>query len=173
MEIGTAAGKRAELMIRAALKHHAPSKVEYYGFDLFGRSPKEELSPRIIAPPMREVRLSLQKTGSRIRLFKGDTKKTLPKVVPMLPVMDLIFIDGGHSEETVRSDWENVQPLIGPETVVVFDDYWNFPGGGGCKPLVDTLKRFGEWRVDVLNPVDVFERPYGELRTQVARVIPA
>lgn len=175
VEIGTCAGVRAELMIRAALKHHEPNGVHYRGFDLFGPSPGDELSPRVKAPSMLKVKERLVETGANVWLYKGDTRETLPKAAQeikrKLKFADIIFVDGGHSEETVRADWMNIQPIVGPETVVMMDDYWNYPGGGGCKPVVEELAGDERWRVELLEPIDVFPRSYGELRTQIAKVV--
>ena len=65
----------------------------------------------------------LKKTGANIRLFKGNTRNVLPKVVKTLPKMDLIYIDGGHSYDVVKSDWINAKKLMHKHTVVVFHDY--------------------------------------------------
>jgi hypothetical protein len=51
--------------------------------------------------------------------------------------MDLIFIDGGHSEETVGSDWANCEPLMHDQTIVYFDDYPRW----GIGPVVDAIDR--------------------------------
>jgi hypothetical protein len=48
--------------------------------------------------------LSCQGPGAKIFLFKGDTREVLPKVVNTLPMMDFIFIDSGHSLETIEND---------------------------------------------------------------------
>ena len=50
-------------------------------------------------------------------LHKGDTNKTVPALSPSA---DLIYIDGGHSYETTKSDWLNTSA-----DVVVFDDFFS------------------------------------------------
>lgn len=169
VEVGTCAGVRAELMIQTALENRRASEVSYFGFDLFGPSPGEELSPRVKAWPIMKVRDRLTVHGVNLHLYEGDSCETIPQAVSLIRMADLIFIDGGHSDETVQADWENLQPAIGHGTVVMFDDYWNYPGGGGCKKLVDGLDR-SKWQVDVLSPMDSFEREYGTLNIQIARV---
>jgi hypothetical protein len=66
--------------------------------------------------------LSCQGPGAKIFLFKGDTREVLPKVVNTLPMMDFIFIDGGHSLETMENDWRYAQVVMGLNTFVVFDE---------------------------------------------------
>ena len=85
MEIGVFNGDNAITMIKAALANVAPTAVEYYGFDFFNRS------------QFIEVQSKLAPTMCMFRLYKGDSTITLPKVLHTLPMMDVIFIDGGKS----------------------------------------------------------------------------
>jgi len=136
MEIGTYKGETAERLIRAAQSNH--DQVEYYGFDLFARVPANEFFPTSKdVPTLEEVKTRLDRTGAKIRLFKGDTRETLPSLVEKLPKMDFIFIDGGHSEETVRSDWENSRRLMHDRTLVVFDDMGLF----GVTKVVESIDK--------------------------------
>lgn len=164
MEIGTCKGERAERLIRAA-----GEGVEYFGFDLFDHPPDYELTPRALPNPMPKVQKRLDATGAAVRLFRGDTRETLIGIADRLPAMDLIFIDGGHSAETIASDWRNVRALVGLQTVVFFDDYWNYKEGG-CNAVIAELQSDPGFRVEVLEPADEFPRPYGVLRTQLVRV---
>lgn len=100
MEIGVANGENARTMVMVAIQNFPAEEVEYYGFDTFGANDNSH---------MKWVRTKLEKTGCQFRLFKGDSVKTLPKVLKILPKMDLIFIDGGHSYPTVKSDWEKLR----------------------------------------------------------------
>lgn len=123
MEIGMSAGKGALMMIHAALKNFIPTEVEYYGFDLFEQPyPSDEFKNGSGGYRLDWVYQKLTKTKAKILLYTGDTKKVLPKMVGSLPKMDFVFIDGGHSEKTVRSDWKYVQMLMHEHTIVVMDD---------------------------------------------------
>lgn len=178
MEIGTYKGGHAEEMIRAAAKHRPASEVEYYGFDLFAPPPNTEHTSRTVPPSIDYVRAKLEKTGAKIRLFKGDSRETLPALlgpapqlgvtIPLLPIMDVIFIDGGHSDETVASDWSCAREVMGPKTVVIFDDYWNYKEGGSNATVKGIDRELFD--VTLLEPVDEYQRPYGSLRTQFAKV---
>lgn len=136
MEIGVADGENTRNMVKVAMRSFSPEEVEYYGFDLFDDHFR-----------LKQVRQKLKETGCKFTLFKGDSVETLPMVVENLPRMDLIFIDGGHSYETVRSDWENSKSLMYDETAVFFHNY-NF---SGVKRVVDNISR-EEYVVKILHP---------------------
>ncbi len=138
MEIGVADGENAREMVRVASRNFPAEEVEYYGFDTFGGKDDSQ---------MEQVRQKLEKTGCEFRLFKGDSVETLPKIVKNLPKMDLIFIDGGHSYPTVKSDWENSKNLIHDETGVFFHNY-DF---SGPKRVVDNISR-EEYQVKIIHP---------------------
>ena len=72
------------------------------------------------------VKSRLAGTGADVELVKGWTHETLPEYAHAHPdyKADLIFIDGGHSIETIQSDWDNVQSFISKDSVVIFDDYY-------------------------------------------------
>ncbi len=149
LEIGTWKGKHAQLMIECALEF---GEAEYYGFDLFERCPIEEFPKAQWTVPLEKIKAVLEKTGAKIHLFKGDTRRTLAET--RLPLMDFIFIDGGHSLETVRNDWEHCKKLMHAGTVLIFDDYWD-RGDGGCKPLVENVIRpSGQYSVEMLGTAD-------------------
>lgn len=147
-------------MILEAQKHIPREEVSYYGFDLFETLSSEMMNAEFSKQPplMETVRNELDKTGARINLYKGDTKKVLPEVVSYLPKMDFIFIDGGHSLETVQNDWNWASRLMHDGTAVVFDDYWPEKIDGGAKPIVDAIDR-AIYDVKILLGFDVFIKP--------------
>lgn len=172
LEIGTYDGFNAVRMVEAA---GSPiDSRRYYGFDLFEHQTAEafesEFSKR---PPTRDqVASFLKRKGlADPLLVAGDSTVTLPEYVPDLPTMDLILIDGGHSQETVAQDWRNVQPLIGPDTVIFFDDYPQW----GVGPVVDGIDQ-SAWHVEILPVTDTFRAAEGfggdadRLSFQLARV---
>ena len=164
IEIGTFAGRSAVAMINAARSvDDRIDNVYYHGFDLWEQMTEEihahEVSKK---PPSKHmVEMHLKRTGANINLYQGDTKETLPEFVRNNPVPnpDFVFIDGGHSFETVASDWENVQKIAGPRTVLVLDDYTVYSDDQevafGCNRVVDTLDQ-DEWTVEVLDGHDTF-----------------
>lgn len=149
LEIGTFKGKRARVLIREAMRY---GEVEYYGFDLFEPCPLEEFPKSKAMPSFEKIKAGLEKTGARIFLFRGNTRHSLAQA--NLPPMDLIFIDGGHSLETVSNDWDHCSQLMHKRTVVFFDDYWSRLDAG-CKALVDNLqKKSNEYQVEILDSLD-------------------
>ena len=121
LEIGVYTGKRATEMIEAAKVFN--NKIEYYGFDLF-----EMMNDKILKKEFSKIPLSKKKIQQKlskiadVKLFKGYTNKTLPKLKNKK--IDFIFIDGGHAVNTIYSDWKNCKNFIKKNTIVVFDDYY-------------------------------------------------
>ncbi len=114
MEIGVYDGDNAVDLIKAASEVSPIGTVEYYGFDFFDNYSEAQVARK------------LGVTGCRYRLFKGDTLETLPQAVGDLPVMDLIFIDGGKSYEEAQSDWIHSSRLMGEGSVAFVHNY-DFP----------------------------------------------
>lgn len=138
MEIGTWNGARALEMLKAA------PGAEYYGFDLFEEAtPETDEREKNVKRhhAMADVYSKIAGQGF-IRLYKGDTRKTILDALPDLPPMDLIWIDGGHSVGTIASDWAAIQTLIQDHTVVLLDDYYTGAIDTtrfGCNTLVNGL----------------------------------
>ena len=176
LEVGIYNGRNSERMIRAAKMHYAPEKVEFFGFDLFEMittdvAQKEKTADKI-PPTMEQVRHQLAGTGANIHLYMGYSQDTIPDFVRSeqgrVPI-DFIFIDGGHSVETVMMDWKNLQPLIGKDTVVIMDDYYGEGVAEGCRSLIKSLD-LNEFNVSILEPAQVFEKADGPLSINFVRV---
>ncbi len=134
LEIGVFDGKRALQMLSLC------STAKYYGFDLFEDATEE--TDRIEKNVKKHYFLSdiaEKLTGYDAYLFKGNSRETLKNFNE--PV-DFVWIDGGHSVETIRSDWENVKRVITPDAWVFFDDYYTGPidtSAMGCNEIVKDL----------------------------------
>jgi hypothetical protein len=172
MEIGTWEGKRARKMITIAQSTASKTQeVEYFGFDLFEEMDDKTFAHEIAKrpPTLNTIQQKLEKTGAKINLFKGNTNQSLPINIPKLPMMDFVFIDGGHSIETIDNDWTYVQQIMDEKTVVIFDDYWN-KTDQGAKPLIDSLNR-KMWNVEIIQPTDKFKKPWGILQINLVKVM--
>ena len=117
--------------------------AEYVGFDLFEDATDETDSEEMNVKAhhtVDEVYDRLTTAGVTASLVKGNTRDTLPGCG--YEGFDFAFIDGGHSVETIQSDWENVRKMMKPGGMVVFDDYYE---GGidtekfGCNKIVEDL----------------------------------
>lgn len=162
MEVGVWTGDNALNMCRVALRYRP--RVIYYGFDLF-----EEITNKIFKyerskasfPTLLEVEDKFLEAGLSIkyRLIQGFTRDTLPQFKPKTKI-DFIFIDGGHSLETIENDWKYCSELADKDTVIVMDDYWPASVAGGCKKLVDGLDR-DKWAVHLYDNPD--KTKFGEV----------
>jgi hypothetical protein len=162
-------------MIQTALVSHNREDVRYYGFDLFEDLDEDMLRQEASKRPLSlsAVQRKLESTGANIRLYKGNTKTSLPRHTGEIGEVDFIFVDGGHSEETIESDWSHVKELMGQDTIVVFDDYYVDKSpemeGFGCNAVVDGLDR-EIYEVEIMKPMDVFTKDWGELKIKMARI---
>ena len=159
LEVGTWNGARALCLLTLS------PQSKYYGFDLFedatAETDAEEFNVKA-HNTVSDVRARL--VGFDVKLHKGNTRETL---ADFNEPVDFVWLDGGHSIETIRSDWENIKRCLMPGAVVFFDDY--FTGGGidttkiGCNELVKELKHeilpIRDWVV-------------GDGGTQIVRVFP-
>lgn len=123
LEIGVYNGNRALEMIQAAKIFN--KDIEYYGFDLF-----EDFGENILREEYSKIPKDLNYIKNKlckiakINLFKGYTKDTLPEFIKEKKKIDFIFIDGGHSIETIGNDWTYCLKLLKLKSIIIFDDYY-------------------------------------------------
>jgi len=175
LEIGTFDGRHAYQMIETSKIFYPSNEIYYFGFDLFELLSDEKLKQEFSKRPlnMKEVAKLLHGTGANIKLFKEDTLESLPQFINTLGYVDFIFIDGGHSIETITSDWNNVKSLMREKTIVVFDDYYYNDElevkNVGCKSLIDNLSS-NSYRIEMLKPIDHFRKKWGVLKVGMVKV---
>jgi hypothetical protein len=176
--VGTFDGEHARQLIETAALRCPPAEVSYFGFDLFEDLTDDDLWREFSKRPpgQQVVQAKLEATGARVRLFRGYSRDTLPALLrdPGRPAhVDFVVIDGGHSHETIAGDWEVVRALMGPASVVVFDDYYDNTEAAvqelGCRRLIDALDR-RVFDVTVLDPADRFRKEWGVLRVRMVSV---
>ena len=109
VEIGVYKGFRSKEMIQAAKIFN--NDVQFFGFDLFEMINKKILIKELSKIPnsKKNIEENLSKISS-VKLFKGYTNKTIPKIKNKK--IDFIFIDGGHSVSTIKNDWKNCKYII-------------------------------------------------------------
>jgi len=173
IEVGVWNGRNSSRMLRAARANHKPNEINYWGFDLWELMDdeifKSEYSKK--PPTMEEINTKLLSTGCNINLIQGDTKDTLKRFYEenngKLNI-DFIYIDGGHSLDTIQSDWDNLNGLMDSRTLTIFDDYYEYTGPDpstgvlddlkptfGCSQLIDALDT-SLWDVKILPHFDQF-----------------
>jgi len=154
VEVGTWNGGRAIEMSLAAFENR--DRVHYTGFDLFqdatAETDKKEQNTKphnhfnAVVKRLEEFSEKMEEKNKifTFSLLKGDSKETMPRAKKELKKTDFAFIDGGHSEETILSDYENLMHV----PVVVLDDYYakdadgKIPGDEflGTNRLLETMK---------------------------------
>jgi hypothetical protein len=142
-EIGTWNGNRAIQMLQEAGKYHQSKRLQYQGFDLFEHQTGEQFIRELskVGQPQEIVQKRIEVTGARVRLIAGETQDTLQLNIGF--TKDFIFVDGGHSEETIENDGNIALQILdfNSKTVIVFDDYYHEgkPEGFGCNAFIDGL----------------------------------
>ena len=144
LEIGVFCGVTSR-NICELLKTNFGSDFRYYGLDLFGStktSSVDEIEPKFLenqkfSNPLKTIyynfikkenlnsKISVQnflkKFSQNIELIKGDTRVTLEKVP--LSEIDFVFLDGGHSYDTVLSDLQKLYDNMEDNSKIVCDDF--------------------------------------------------
>lgn len=133
VEIGTNQGRSAVLMIKQAQKYR--KNVQYVGYDLFEEANHETDTAELNIkkhPFVDQVRehITEQCPGVEINLIKGNTRKTLNPLMA-----DIVFVDGGHSIETIQHDFERVKH----SNIIILDDYYTPDDDGNCPDI----KKYG------------------------------
>ena len=144
LEIGVFCGVTSR-NICELLKTNFGSDFRYYGLDLFGStktSSVDEIEPKFLenqkfSNPLKTIyynfikkenlnsKISVQnflkKFAQNIKLIEGDTRVTLEKVP--LSEIDFVFLDGGHSYDTVLSDLQKLYDNMKNNSRIVCDDF--------------------------------------------------
>ncbi len=93
------------------------------------------------------VKKLLKKFEKNVEILKGDSKKILPKID--LSEVDYVFIDGGHSYETVKSDLINCKIVIENKGIILCDDY-NLSYASGVKEAIDEFVSEEKYNIKIL-----------------------
>ena len=144
VEIGSARGKSA-CYIGMALKHNGSGRL--YAIDPHTSTnwndDRSVDTYNIMRGNLQE--LNLTDVVTVLREYSSAALGKLPKPI------DVLFIDGDHSYEGVKSDWDNYTPHMSPFGVIVFHDtIWELRPDSkwyrqdmGVPRFVDELRRSG------------------------------
>lgn len=127
VEVGTWNGSRAIQMAECAFAAGA-KQVSYVGFDTFedgndrdheGHT-KPHASSWIVGNRLNNYSRMMSRKGLTFdyTLLKGNTLETMPNAKEVVKNATFAYIDGGHSYETTRSDYNHLMHV----PFVVFDD---------------------------------------------------
>lgn len=134
VEVGTWNGSRAVHMANT-LYEAGYKEMTYVGFDIFGDTNliedaheydyKGYASLEQVQGRLRNYATVMARLGFTFKftLVPGNTLDTLPDSRPLTEGAGVAFIDGGHSAETSRSDYENLKHI----PYVIFDDVMEKP----------------------------------------------
>jgi len=121
MEIGTANGGTLFLLCKSLGKGSAGISLDLPCDSFFGEYPKYK-------EPFYQ---SFAGEGQSLRLLRGDSHKpeTLANVKGVLgeEKLDFLLIDGDHSYEGVKKDYEMYSPLVKEGGIIAFHDIVVFP----------------------------------------------
>lgn len=141
VEIGVWNGANAIRMINRAKQYH--SDIKYTGYDLFEDATPETDEKEFNVKGHNSVKAVAafirNETGITPTLIKGNTNETLKPDV----IADFVFLDGGHSVETIAHDYKAVKS----SKVIVLDDYYTDGVDTtkyGCNKLLDNFNRTHE-----------------------------
>lgn len=141
LEIGVFKGDTSANLIR----HSKNPKISYTGIDLF-----EDMTPEILKKEQalqpdsyNAVNKKLKATRkTEVNLYKGYSKDILPLLLKNNVRYDLIFIDGGHSYDTLKTDFKYSLKLLKNGGRMFIDDYAEEESMKGVKIFVDELIKY-------------------------------
>lgn len=180
MEIGTWNGVHGSRMLKHARQYR--KNAVYYGFDLFEDMnnviAQKELNPKKVVTKQDVVKQFAEEgfiLNIDYHLIKGPTKETIPRFVStsrsLKECMDFIFIDGGHSLETISDDLENCSQVCDGMTCLLMDDYYHNREDFGCKPVIDFYVANDGYSYKLLDPMDeVYNPELGKLQVSIIKV---
>ena len=165
LEIGIFQGVTARNVCELLYKTHNNS-FKYIGIDKFDLDKKEnnEFIPSIhFKNPLKQfyyryivkenpyslksVKNLLKKFDKNVFIFKGDSKIVLPKID--LNEIDYVFLDGGHSYDTVKSDLNNCKVVVENNGIVLCDDY-DLSYAPGVKKAIDEFVIKEQYDIKIL-----------------------
>ena len=107
LEIGFNGGHSAETMLQSSDKSYVLSvDIGFHHYVKFG------------------YYFLKKKYKNRVKLVIGNSKKILPQLVGSNKKFDLIFIDGGHDYDIVKSDLNNAIKMSDKNTLIIVDDVY-------------------------------------------------
>ena len=165
LEVGVFHGVTARNICELLYTIHKDD-FKYIGLDLFEESDenKSEVIPNsVFTNPLKNfyfkyiqkqnpyskeaVEDLLKKFKDNVTLIKGNSNLILKKVD--MSKIDYVFLDGGHSYQTVKNDLECCLDVINANGIVMCDDY-NFGHLPDVKNAIDEFVKANGFRCQIL-----------------------
>ena len=165
LEIGVFQGVTSRNICELLYEIHNDN-FRYVGIDIFEHDEKanNEVVPNInFKNPLKQmyyryikrenpyslnsVKNLLKKFEKNVEIIKGDSKEILPKID--LTKIDYVFIDGGHSYETVKSDLNNCKIVIENNGIILCDDY-DLSYAPGVKKAIEEFSDNEQYEMKIL-----------------------
>ena len=171
MEIGVFCGVTAKNTCSFLNKIHQ-GNFKYIGIDLFGseKTQKDEVEPNFLknqkfSNPLKNIYYNyilrenlnsiesvskfLKEYQKNIQLIKGDTNNILDKI--STSDIDFVFLDGGHSYQTVTKDLNVLfKNLKGKKKVILCDDYGSQSFIPEVKKAVDDFVKNNNLKIEFI-----------------------
>ncbi len=171
IEIGTWTGERSKLIVK-----RLENLELFIGFDLFESGDEnmhlKEKTSKCTDASITEVKTKLENNklnpDCEIVLIEGNSHETLPNfLTPETKAsFDVVFMDGGHSLDTIQNDWNYSIQLVKEDGVIILDDYHFHQFDFGCRQLIDGLIQEGGYSVRYFPMVETLKS--GNQMTMVA-----
>ena len=168
LEVGVFHGVTARNVCELLYKIHK-FDFKYIGLDLFGESAenKNEIIPSakfnnilkkiyfkyiLQQDPYSIEAVSdlLKKFKQNVHLIKGNSNRLLQKID--MSKIDYVFLDGGHTYETVKNDLHYSKPVLDNNGTILCDDY-NLSYAPGVKKAIDEFISSNNFKFEI-----IFER---------------
>jgi predicted O-methyltransferase YrrM len=154
VEIGVWHGVTTKVLRNAMAPDGILLGVDPYPKGRFGFSVQRLIAQRETARLTGTVELQRMTSTEAARLYAGRNG----------PPLDFVFIDGDHSYEGLRGDWEAWSPLVGPHGLIALHDSRcsaerNIEGAGSVIFTRDTIRHDPRFRlVETVDTLTVMSR---------------
>ena len=165
LEVGVFHGVTARNICELLYKIHK-SNFKYIGLDLFEKNDenKSEVIPSTyFSNPFKKIYFNyikkhnpyskeavedlLKKFKDNITLIKGNSNLILKKID--MSKIDYVFLDGGHTYQTVKSDLECCLEVVQNNGTIMCDDY-NFGHLPDVKKAIDEFVKNNKFKCEIL-----------------------
>jgi MMP 1-O-methyltransferase len=153
LEVGAWCGKSAIYLGAAAeetncvlysLDHHHGSEENQAGWEHFDESLVDPVDGRLNTLPTWQRTIAQARLESTVIGLVGPSTKVADHFEQPL---DLLFIDGGHSDDVAWADYQHWAPKVVPGGLLIIHDVFEDPRDGGRPPYeIYLFAREGEFR---------------------------